>query len=71
MKAIDQLESGKVAGTDGILPEVWKNGGVALHTKLHEFFVYCWEEGKCPQDLRVVVIITLHKNKGGGEIRLL
>ena len=63
VKAIDQLKSCKAAGIDGVPLEVWKNGDLALHTKLHEFFIYCWEEGKLPQDLHVAVIITLYKNK--------
>lgn len=63
-EAIEQLKSGKAAGVDGIPPEVWKNGGPALYTKLHEFFVCCWEQGKLPHDLKDAVIITLYKNKG-------
>ncbi len=55
-EAIKQLKSGKAARVDTIPPEVWKNGGPALHTKLHEFFVCCWEQGKLPQDLRDAVI---------------
>ncbi len=43
-EAIKQLKSGKAAGVDTIPPEVWKNGGPALHTKLHKFFVCCWEQ---------------------------
>uniref|UniRef100_K7EZ64 Reverse transcriptase domain-containing protein n=1 Tax=Pelodiscus sinensis TaxID=13735 RepID=K7EZ64_PELSI len=62
-EAIEQLKSGKAAGVDGIPPEVWKNGGPALYTKLHEFFVCCWEQGKLPHDLKDAVIITLYKNK--------
>ncbi len=61
---IKQLKSGKAAGVDTIPPKVWKNGGPALHAKLHKFFVFCWEQGKLPQDLRDAVIITLYKNKG-------
>ncbi|CAH1249728.1 Hypp8672 [Branchiostoma lanceolatum] len=64
IKAVDQQKSGKAAGVDGIPPEVWKHGGVALHSKLHELLVHCWEQGKLPQDLRDAVIITLYKNKG-------
>ncbi|CAH1274547.1 Hypp5337 [Branchiostoma lanceolatum] len=63
-KAVDKQISGKAAGVDGIPPEIWKHGGAALHSKLHEHFVSCWEQGKLPQDLRDAVIITLYKNKG-------
>ena len=63
-KAIEQLKSGKAAGVDGIPPEIWKDGGPALHNKLHELLVCCWEQGKLPRDLRDAVIVTLYKNKG-------
>ena len=63
-KLIEQLKSGKAAGVDGIPPEIWKHGGLMLHTKLHELFICCWEQGKLPQDLCDAVIITLYKNKG-------
>ena len=43
---------------------IWKHGGQTLHSKLHELFLCCWEQGKLPQDLRDTVIITLYKNKG-------
>ena len=59
VKAINQLQSGKAAGGDGIPPEVWKNGERTLHTKFYELFTRCWEEGSVPQDLRDAVIITL------------
>ena len=63
-KAIKQIKCGKATGVDGIPPEAWKHGGPALHCKLHELFLCCWEQGKLPQDLRDAVIITLYKNKG-------
>ena len=58
------MKSGKAAGVDGIPPEFWKSGGPALHSKLHELLVCCWEQGKLPRDLRDAVIVTLYKNKG-------
>ena len=63
-KAIDQLRSGKAAGVDEILPELWKDGGPALHSKLHELLVCRWEQSKLPSDLSNAVIVTLYKNKG-------
>ena len=64
IKATSQLKCGKAAGVDGIPPEIWKHGGAALHSKLYDLFLCCWEQGKLPQDLRDAVIITLYKNKG-------
>ena len=63
-KAIEQLKSGKAAGVDRISPEPWKDGGPALHSKLHELLVCCWEQGKLPSNLPDAVIVTLYKNKG-------
>ena len=63
IKAIEQIKSGKVVGVDGIPPDFWKSGGPALHSKLHELLVCCWEQEKLPRDLRDAVIITLYKNK--------
>ena len=63
-EAIDQLKSRKAAGVAGIPLEIWKHGGAALHVKLYDLLVCCWEQGKLPQDLCDAVIITLYKNKG-------
>ena len=40
-KVIEQLRSSKAAGVDRIPPKLWKDGGPALHNKLHELFVCC------------------------------
>ena len=56
--------SGKAAGVDGVPPELWKEGGQALHSKLYELLVCCWEQSKLSSDLCDAVIITLDKNKG-------
>ncbi|GFS15620.1 transposon TX1 uncharacterized 149 kDa protein [Elysia marginata] len=65
--AIGQLKSHNAAGIDGIPPEIWKNGGIVLHGKLHEVLVCCWEQGNLPQNLRDTVVITLYKNKGENQ----
>ena len=64
IKAIHQLKSGKAAGGDGIPAEVWKHGGKALQSKLHQLFICCWNAGQLPKDLRDAIVITLYKNKG-------
>ena len=56
------MKSGKAAEVDGIPPEFSKSGGPGLHSKLHELFVCCWEQGKLPRNLRDAVIVTLYKN---------
>ena len=58
-KDIEHLRSGKAVGVDRIQPELWKEGGPALHSKLHELLVCCWEQGKLPINLRDAIIVTL------------
>ena len=58
------MRNGKAAGIDEIPPELWKDGGPALHSKLQEFLVCCCWQSKLPSDLRDAVIVTLYKNKG-------
>ena len=63
-KAIDELQSGKAAGPDGIPPEVFKGGGPALVKSLTEFLCHCWNDGDLPQDLKDARIVHLYKGKG-------
>ena len=68
-KAIEKLRSGKAAEVDRIPPELWKDGGPALHSKLHELLGCCWEQGKLPSDLRDSFIVPWYKNKGENSDR--
>ena len=63
-KAIEELQSGKAAGPDGIPPEVFKAGGPALVKRLTEFLCHCWNDGELPQDLKDARIVHLYKGKG-------
>ncbi|KAL8564195.1 hypothetical protein ACOMHN_017464 [Nucella lapillus] len=63
-KAIAQLQCGKSAGPDGILPEVFKAGSQPLIQKFTEFLCMCWEDGCLPQDLKDARIVHLYKGKG-------
>jgi len=64
-EAINSLAYKKAPGSDGIPPELIKDGTktVLLHY-LHELLLQCWEEGAVPQDMRDTTNITLYKNKG-------
>ena len=64
IKAISQLQAGKAPGSDGIPPEIYKTGGLALSTNLTDLFRLCWEKGELPQDFKDANIIHLYKNKG-------
>jgi hypothetical protein len=52
------------AGPDGIPPEIFKDGGDAMVTKLTKLLQKFWEEGLVPQDIKDANIIHLYKNKG-------
>ena len=58
-KAVDQLQSGKAPGPDGIPYEIFKSGGYALLVRLTNFFQLCWDNGELPQDLKDANIIHL------------
>ena len=63
-KAIEHLRSGKEADVNGIPPELWKELGPALHSKLHKLLVCCWEQGRLPSDLCDAIFVTLYENEG-------
>ena len=64
VKAINQLQTGKAPGPDGIPSEIYKMGGQALAEQLTRLFQAFWEKGELPQDFRDANIIHLYKNKG-------
>ena len=63
-KAIKQLQAGKAPGSDGIPPEIYKEGGDAVQVKLNELLQQFWEESSVLQDFKDANIIHLYKNKG-------
>ena len=67
-KAIDQLQTGKAPGADGIPPEIYKMGGLALVEHLTGIFQSFWRKGELPQDLKDANIMHLYKNKGDKSV---
>ena len=63
-ESIKQLTCGKSPGEDGIPPDVYRHGGVALVERLHNLFVKIWQEGSVPAEFKDATIIHLYKNKG-------
>ena len=59
-KAVNQMNSGKAPGLDGISAELLKSGGPRLIELLHEVYVSAWAEG-ASQDWRDVLFISLFK----------
>ena len=62
--SIKQLTSGKSPGEDGIPPDVYMHGGVAVAEQLLDLFVCIWKEGQVPSNFKDATIIHLYKNKG-------
>ena len=67
-KAIDQLQTGKAPGADGIPPEIQKMGGLALIEHLTGIFQSFWRKGELPQDLKDANIMHLYMNKGDKSV---
>ena len=67
-KAIDQLQTGKAPSTDGIPPDIYKMGGLALVEHLTGIFQSFWRKGELPQDLKDANIMHLYRNKGDKSV---
>ena len=61
---IRQLNCGKAPGEDGIPPDIYVHGGVAIAEQLLIIFTRVWEDGEVPQDFKDATIVHLYKNKG-------
>ena len=57
-EAVDELQCGNSAGSDGIPPEV------PLIQTFTEFLCSCWEDGCLPPNLKVARIVHLSEGKG-------
>ena len=64
MLSIKQLTSGKAPGADGIPPDIFKCGGIAIAEELLKLFTQIWQEGEVPQVFKDADIVHLYKNKG-------
>ena len=67
LKAISQLSSGKVPGSDSIPAEIYKNGGPALVLRILQLFRFVWQQETLPQDLKDASNIHLYKRKGNRQ----
>ena len=65
-RAMQQTNSRKAAGLDGIPVELFKAGGDATLDRLHEICTLVWETGEWPQDWTESVFVPLPKK---GDLR--
>lgn len=63
-KAINQMNSGKAPGKDGIPAEVYKALGITALEVFHDILLTIWDTEAMPAELRDATIVTLYKNKG-------
>ena len=63
-KTILSLKDNKTACPDKIPAEVVKNGGYALHRRLHYFIPDCWSAKCLPQQWKNANIILVYTQKG-------
>ena len=68
--AIRLFANGKAVGSDGVSVELFKitlNGDPALRRRLLDIVVRIWGGGEVPQQLKVDIIMVLHKKKDWTE----
>nr|VZI48544.1 unnamed protein product [Spirometra erinaceieuropaei] len=68
IRAVQQLSSGKVPGSDAIPAEVYKHGGPQLMDHLTALFQEMWRQGEVPQDFKDATIVHLYKRKGNRQV---
>ena len=61
VKVVKTLKAGKAPGEDGIPPEFYKDGGVALTMELHKILVTVWQTGATPVSWQIAEVIPLFK----------
>lgn len=66
LEVINGLKNGKAAGSDGIMAEMVKCGGEALHTKIYELIKRIWRQERMPKGWYEGIIVTIRK-KGDAE----
>ena len=59
--AIRNLKNNKVAGTDGIHPELIKYRGVKLLNRMYELVRQIWEEVRISEKWKETIIVPIHK----------
>ncbi|BHF85319.1 hypothetical protein SprV_1002848200 [Sparganum proliferum] len=67
-QGLQQVSSGKAAGSDAIPAEVYKHGDPQLMDHLTSLFQEMWHQGEIPQDFKDVTIMHLYKRKGNRQI---
>jgi len=57
------LKNNKVAGTDGIHPELIKYGGNKLPNRIYALVRQIWEEKRIPEEWKQTIIVPIYKKR--------
>nr|VZI43233.1 unnamed protein product [Spirometra erinaceieuropaei] len=68
IRAVQQLSSGEIPGSDAIPAEVYKHGGPQLIDHLTALFQEMRRQGEVPQDFKDATIVHLYKRKGNRQV---
>nr|VZI19188.1 unnamed protein product [Spirometra erinaceieuropaei] len=68
IRAVQQLSSEKVPGSDAIPAGVYKHGGPQLMDHLTALFQKMWRQGEVPQYFNDATIVHLYKRKGNRQV---
>ena len=66
--AMQQVNTGKAPGLDGIPMEVLLCGGEKIEVEIHRLIVEVWTGGSVPQDWIDAILIALFKGKGSKSV---
>ncbi|BHF63727.1 hypothetical protein SprV_0200672100 [Sparganum proliferum] len=68
IKAVQQLSSRKVPGSDAIPAEIYKHGGPQLTDHLTTLFQEIWRQEGIPKDFKNATVVHLYKRKEAFEV---
>ena len=60
-KTMTNLKNNKMAGTDGIHPELIKYRGNKLLNRIYELVRQIWEEDRIPEEWKETIIVLIQK----------
>ena len=69
-KAMRNLKNNKVAGTDGIHPELIKYRGNELLNKIYDLVRQIWEEERMPEEWKETIIVPIYKREIETGVRI-
>lgn len=66
---VRELKSGKAAGSDGLVNEMWKYGGAELEAATWKLCDRVWEGERIPEEWKEGIIVPIAKKEGGQSVK--